>query len=169
MSDITQTYSVGVKFTPPVTVSKDFWSIYGSATKTVTVLRIRISGVSTAASNADLILLRRSTVASGGTSTTPAIVLMDTNNNAATAVVRAYTAVGTEGALVGNIWTGRFLTAIATATATSFPPTEMILDFTQGDRQCLTLRGVAQGIAIQPQTALGAGTSLSITVEFIEQ
>lgn len=167
-ASIAQTYAVGVKFTPAVTVSRDFWNIYGSATKTITVLRIRISGVSTAASNADLILLRRSTAASGGTSTTPTIVLLDTTNNAATAVVRAYTAVGTEGTTAGNIWTGRFETAIATATATSMPPQEMILDFTQSGRQGIVLRGTAQGVAIQPQTVLGAGTSLSITVEFTE-
>lgn len=168
-ASIAQTYAVGVKFTPAVTVSKDFWNIYGSATKTITVLRIRISGVSTAASNADLILLRRSTAATGGTSTAPTIVLMDTTNNAATAVVRAYTAVGTEGTLVGQIWTGRFLTAIAAATATSIPPDDVVIDFTQPGRQPPVLRGTAQGLAIQPGTALSAATVLSVTVEFTEQ
>jgi fibronectin-binding autotransporter adhesin len=164
-----QTFMCGVKFTPAVTVSRDFWVLSGSATKTVRVRKIWISGSSTAAQNVDLQIIKRSTANTGGTSTTPTCVPLDSGNDAGTAMVRAYTAVSTEGTPVGTVWAGNHYFSIVTATATSMVAPVLLIDFTEDGCQPVVLRGVAQSLAIQVATAFTAGPSARIVVEFTEE
>src|ERR1700686_1958769 len=55
------TYSVGVIGFTPVAPPPDFWSLAGSATKTIRLLRLSISGTATAGSSMDTQLIKRTT------------------------------------------------------------------------------------------------------------
>ena len=163
------TYMATGTWTPAVTISRDIWNIHGSATTTVYVTRIVVTGTATATSLAHIALVKRSTATTVGTFSTLTNVPADANNAAAGASVKTYTVVPTEGTLIGPLWHRRFLLPIPTLTATQFPqPQEAVFDFTEPGKQPIILRGVAQQIALQPATALPAGTSLTIMVEWYE-
>jgi hypothetical protein len=155
-----------------VTVSRGIWTMIGSATKTVTVKRIRISGVSiaTAVNYLSINLVKNSTATTGGTSTTLVAVPLDSLSAAATAVVKAYTAVATDGALIGNIVSDRVLCPITgTAAALQFAP-DMVFNFADIDGSGgIVLRSAAEEIALQYPVAAPTVPTLSIDVEWTEE
>lgn len=81
------TYSVGITGFTPAATATDFFNIIGSATKTVRVTRIAISGMATSGASIAISLVKRSAANTSGTPTTPTPVPHDANDAAATAVV----------------------------------------------------------------------------------
>jgi hypothetical protein len=155
-----------------VTANRTIWNIIGSATKTVVLRKIRISGVSIATAVNYLVfnVVRYSTATTGGTSTTLVNVQTDTNEAAATAVVKAYTAVATDGALVGTIASAKVLCPItATAAALQFND-DIIFDFTDNFGEGgIFLRGVAQEIALLYPVAAATVPTQAIWCEWSEE
>lgn len=100
---ITNSYRASVTGLATAASATDFFTITGASGKVVTVQRIACSGIASTAGTPDIVLLRRSAANSAGTSTTPTVVKLDTTSPNASAVVRAYTANPTLGALVGNL------------------------------------------------------------------
>jgi hypothetical protein len=149
-----------------VTIAGDNFVISGSATKTVRITRISITGVATAANALRLILIKRSGTYTGGTSTTPVtIALHDSTNAAATASPRVYTVAPTATpASVGNVRAFRLNQSVAAGPAGS-------VEITFGNRpgQALTLRGVTEHLAINAPAAPGAGSLLTVDVEWTEE
>lgn len=94
---------------------------------------------------------------------------MDTNDPAATAVIKAYTAVPTDGALVGTIATNRCLWQ-ATAAAAAGLTRDYLFDF--GDMPetgGIVLRGVAQEVALLFPVVLASAGTLAVDIEFTEE
>lgn len=82
-------YSV-VGYNSIATNPTDVFTITGSATKTVRIRQIQISGFAASATSAPLNIIRRSTLNTGGTSTTPTAGQRDTADDPATATMRFY-------------------------------------------------------------------------------
>jgi hypothetical protein len=141
----------------------DFWELIGSATKTVRVLRLTITGIATAGASPDILLIFRSSADAGGTATQPTIIPNDSNNAAATAVINLYSANPTLGTAVGTI-RARKLNLGAAGSAG-------MIDwrFSNTNDQAIVLRGVAQCLCLNFNgAAVPAGTSIDIEVEFVE-
>jgi hypothetical protein len=158
------TYSVGVLAFTPVATPTDFWQIVGSATKTVRVLRIAISGIATAAISVDVQMFRRSAASTGGTPTPPTIASHDANDSSATAVVNTFAANPALGASAG-VLRAQKLNLGATGAAG-----QIVWDFTTRNSKGLVLRGIAQQLSLNWNgAAVPAGTLLDIDVEFSEE
>ena len=149
----------------PVTTATDIWTLLGSGTKTVRLLRLTITGFATAAISVNLQLIVRSTADSGGTSSTPALVPHDTNGSpSATAVVNLYSVNPTLGTSVGPI-RARKLNLGATGSAGTVE-----WNFSDKNDQAPVLRGATQQLCLNWNgAAVPAGTLLDIEAEFTEE
>ncbi len=153
-----------------VTVNVPFFNIIGSSTKVVTVKRIAISGATlTAVGYFTVNVVRLSSASSGGTSTTLVNVQMDTNDPAATAVVKAYTAAPTSGALVGTIATNRCLWQSTTAVGTSIPRDYLFEFGDMPETKGIRLRGTSQEMALLFPVVLASAGTLSVDIEWTEE
>jgi len=160
------TYSVGVIGLAPAASATDIFTITGSATKTIRITRIQVSGTATAAGAYSLVVLRRSTANTGGTSTAPTISSHDTADPNATATVNAYTANPTTGTLVGNMQVKK-ITVTTPAGSISNSPNEIWFEM-RGERATV-LRGIAQVLSINLNTTTMAGGSLDIDITWTEE
>lgn len=164
-------YRMAVKsFTPVASATSPTFSIQGSASKTVRIMRIvvttqALTGTGTPFKS-DLVLQKYSALTGGTTGSTPTGTLMDGNNAAQTAVCLQYSAVPTTATAIGGLVAAELIQQIsATATANGTTRNE----FTFGDKgtQGLVLRGTAQylGITINP---LGTTPLMSVWIEWVE-
>ena len=153
----------------PVATPTAVMVIQGSATKTVEIRRIAVTGGATAAGSMRIVVTRRSTAGSVGsavlTAVTPA--KRDTTNAAATAVVSTvgtanYTTMGTT---AGEIANGRLnLVAIGSA-ATSSDAQPYLLEFGEKNDQPLRLIGTSDYVTIEGGgSALPAGAKWDLNV-----
>jgi len=157
------TYSAVANGIVPATAATDLVTIYGSATKTINILNVWVTGVQTTAGQAQVLLIKRSTANSAGTSTAPVKIPYDSNDVAATATFLAYTANPTLGTAIGNVRGDRaFLPGAASASDAQ----GLTWSFINGKN--MILRGVAQGIAINLNAATLAGGSINVTIEWTE-
>lgn len=97
--------AVSTAFTPG-TAPVDIFTISGSSTNNVYVIKMGIACTQTTEGVNAFFLAKRSTANSGGTHAEPAIVPYNSNNPTASAVVSQYTANPTAGSLVGYLWGG---------------------------------------------------------------
>lgn len=160
------TYSCSFTALIGAAAATDIVEIIGSATKTVRVKKIKISGVATAAAAVDLLLIKRSAAATGGTSTSATIVPMDSNNAAGTAVVKGYTVNPTVGTAVGTIESHK---PTLTTAAGAIPNVPLVIEFGDNGNQNVILRGAAQTLCINLNGATITGNSLNVTVLFTEE
>lgn len=153
-----------------VTVNVPFFNIIGSATKTVTIKRISVSGMTlTAVGYFTINAEKLSAASTGGTSTTLVATTLDTNNAAVTAIVKAYTVAPSKGALVGTLKSYRALWQATTAVGTS-PTDKYNFDF--GDINGsggVVLRGVAQELALTFPVVLASAGTLAVDIEWTEE
>jgi len=159
-------YSASVTGLAPAVTATDIFTIAGSATKTVRITRIQISGVATAAGAYAVQLIKRSVADTVGTLTNPTIVPHDSANAAATAVVAAYTAHPTLGAAVGTMQVKR-ITVSTAAGAIPIVPTEF--SFELRGEQAIVLRGVAQQLSVNLNGVTMAGGALDVDCSFTEE
>lgn len=153
-----QTYTAGFIGLAPPASATDTICIAGSATKTIAVTRIQLSGSAGTLVSVPITLVRRVTAATGGTaaSTTanPAnnIAKHDTNNATATAVPISYTAVPTITDSSPTYLQSQSLTFPVTSAGTSIAP----LDWKYGNiaigEQPLFLRGAAAQLCLNFNT-----------------
>lgn len=161
------TYAAAANFTYPVTGAGDAACLVGSATKTIRVIGVRVSGTDSTAQSAVMQLIKRTAANTGGTSTQPSIAAYDSNlDGAATAVMNAYTVVPTPGA--GIALRSDEVNLLATTSATSvvdykFEPQTLL-------SQQMTLRGASQQLCVNFPNALStAAANLNVTFEWTEQ
>lgn len=153
------------------TVSVPFFLIQGSATKTIRVQSIIISGLTlTAVAYVNIGVAKYSTAATAGTATALTKVPVDSNSAAATAnLVQVYTAAPTRGTLVGYISARRNLGQATTAAAAGIPE-DIHFDFSDGkDGTTAILRGTAEGIGLEFLVAPASAVSMLLRVEWIEE
>lgn len=153
-----------------VTVNVPFFNIIGSASKLITVKRIKVSGMTlTAVGYFAINVEKLSTASSGGTSTTLPSVPLDSNFSAATAVVKAYTVAPTKGSLIGTIQSWRALWQATVAAAAGV--TDYFL-FEFGDIQetkGVALRGATQELALTFPVVLASAGTLTVDIEWTEE
>jgi hypothetical protein len=160
-------YSTGANlFTLPATPT-DVVQITGSASKTVRIKRIVISGQATTAKQWPLQIIRRAAAITGGTPVTPVITKHDTNDAAVSAVVTHYTALGSIQAAnpASSVMFAHDLTLTAPATAAA----PFVWASGTGWDKDIVLRGAADCLVINlGGVALTAGEKLSYMFEWTE-
>jgi hypothetical protein len=161
------TYSASFIGAVTAAAATDIFTITGSATKTVRVTGIYLTGTQTTAGVVSFQLVRRSTANTAGTSTTATAVSFDTSDSAATAVVRAYTANPTLGTTVGTLLA--FQKAIVPAAFGSSDVRPVFIDLTQTGLKAIVLRGTSQVLAINTNGANLTGNSMALTVVWTEE
>jgi hypothetical protein len=169
------TYAAGfIGLVPPASAT-DTICLAGSATKTIKLTQVKLSGTAGTLVTVPITLVRRATVATGGTaaSTTanPAnnISKLDTNNATATAVPIAYTAVPTITDAAPTYLDSASLTLGTTAAATVTNP--LLFDYSnvQNLLQPVTLRGVAQQVCLNFNTISISSGVLNGTLVWTEE
>jgi hypothetical protein len=159
-------YGCATQSLATVTSGTDVARLSGSATTTVRVTRITVSGtIDTAAQYVNVGIFKRTAAASGGTASQPSIGLYDSTNAAVTAVVDLYTGNPTTGAGIlvkaQRVWCALSGTAAAS-------PGLAVFEFGTRNSQSLVLRGVAQGAAVNLGTTGNAGV-FDIDFEWTEE
>lgn len=157
-------------FVAATTADVPIFIIEGSATKTIVVKRIAVSGITlTAVAYLTLNVCKYSTAATGGTAVAAALVPLDSTFAAATATAKHYTAAPTAGTLVGTLATARTLAQATTAAAAGLPR-DFVFNFgDMPETKGIVLRGTAQGCGLVWATAPATTPTLSINVEWTEE
>lgn len=163
-------YSASITNLVLATTPTDIFTITGSATKTIRVTRIYLTGTQTTGNTSDILVIRRSTANTGGTSTTQTAVQHDTNDAASTATVRAYTANPTAlGTTVGTLASySMFIPAPQPANGNS-PFITPDLFVANRPAEAIVLRGTTQVMAINFNSVTVTGSSINMFVEWTEE
>lgn len=163
------TYSATNTFVAATTPT-DIFTITGSATRTIQILKIGISASATTATIANLTLLKRSTADTAGTSTTLTNTSLDSTNAAATATVRSYTANPTLGTLIGNIKNVKFIMPPTIVGGQASAQQQLIMNFGDTDGgQTITVRGTNEVVAINLNSTTLTGNTFSVWIEWTEK
>jgi hypothetical protein len=149
------------------TTATDIFTITGSATKTIRIIRIAFSAQETTAGVVNVLLIKRSAANTGGTFATATAVPHDSNDAAATATVLNYTANPSAlGAAVGTIRAARiFIPTSGTDTSNSVNES----DFGIGPEKAIVLRGTTQVLAVNLNATTVAGGTWTCYVEWTEE
>jgi hypothetical protein len=163
-----RTFSAGASGFTPVATPTDFAGVIGSATATVRVLRVTLSGVATAATPVATLLIKRSTANSGSTPVALTKVPHDSNNSPApSCTVTTYTATNPTTGTAAGTPRAKYLNLGAAAGGVAG---EIVWDFTTRNGQGMVLRGVAEGLFLNwGGAAVPAGTILNFDFECSEE
>lgn len=162
-------YSATITGLNAVNAATDIFTITGSATKTIRVVRITFTGTQTTGDTIDVLLVKRSAANTGGTSTTPTVVPNDSQDAAGTAVVRAYTANPTVGAAVGTAKSVKAYIPAAQPANSNSPFWNPDLYNGNTPAKAIVLRGIAEVLAVNLNGQTLTGESLDITIEWTEE
>lgn len=156
------TYSA-TGFLTPAGSPTDVCSITGSATKTVRVRRVIVSGANSAAISEAVSIIKRSTANSAGAGSAMTQVPYSSTNSAGTvAVAELWTGAPTVGTAVGTLADRYVLFGAPTSLA---PAT--VFDFGQLGSPVF-LRGVAQQLSVNLQGQGGGAGTIICTFEWTE-
>lgn len=166
-------YAFGATFTPQATAAVTLITVTGSATKTVRILGIYVTGRSTAEGSFPYQIIRSTALGSGGTAVAPTAGKLDSGTvAAATAVVNHYTttlkAAGTSTG-IGPVDTGLVVTT-TTAVPTIAQSPGLVWPRSPLYPQGIVLRGASDFLEIQNINAgnLAAGTVLTYNIVLVE-
>lgn len=156
-------YSAGVTNFTIATNATDVFNIIGSATKTVRITRIRVSGSTTSGSpvKVGVQVIKRSTLNTGGTRVATTMAPHDSTSGAATANVGHYTANPTAlGTSVGVVRTVHIA-----FNQNGMTGGDILWDFRH---QPVILRGNTQQLCVNFNATSVTGSLISIDVEWTE-
>lgn len=141
------TYTYQISGITPVATATDVVVLTGSASKTIRVSRVCVDGVATTAAVYDVYLYKHTVADTGGTATNPTPVKHDSNDGTAGATVGLYSANATVDATKVLLRGGHIVLpdADTPSTGVSVP---LCFDFGTNSTEKLTLRGIAQELAI---------------------
>jgi hypothetical protein len=165
------TYTYTISATAPYATPTDWVVLRGSATTLVKVVHIEYSGVATAATAGNIILIKKHTVANtGGTSTTPAFIKHDSGDGAGTAVILLYSVAPTIDA-TATIWkTVRLTYGLVAAAAGTWAQDRYVWDHGASPFEPMVLRGVAQELAFNfNSVAIPSGGVYDLSVTWTEE
>lgn len=146
-------------------LATDIFTITGSGTKTIKILRLEMSATAAAGGSFNALLIKRSTADTGGTSTTLTSVPHDSTASAATATVRSYTANPTVGTSVGTIRTTKLFVSGASTTASV--DQEWLFGTRPG--QAVTLRGTGEVLAVNLNATTLTSGNFDVDIEWTEE
>lgn len=167
-----RTYSAGTTAkTATAAGTGVFFNICGSATQTVRVQRIEVSGtVATAAVYGDVVLKKTSAATTAGTATTLTNAPHDSTSAAGTAVAKFYTVLGTAGASVGVISAKGDTFQITAAATITLPVAKLsFLDPNRDAVESVVLRGTAQCLELSFGTTTTNAPTLQVYVSWTEE
>lgn len=148
----------------PAATPTDVLTLTGSATKTIRVRRIWVSGLAGTAGLLTPRLVRRAAANTGGTSTAPTPMKMDTADAAATGVLALYTANPTINSTVGTLGARALFLNLATAGKDAVE-----WEFPGTYHRGLVLRGALDILAVNfAGAAVPAGGLLDFELEWTE-
>ena len=156
-------YSAAVGFAPQATPT-DVFTLIGSATKTIKILKIRLTGTTTSGSpiSTNISLIKRSTANTGGVRVAMSAVPHDSNSAAATASAGNYTTNPTAlGTATGSVRIQR-----VSFNATGITGGDVVWEFNLNEP--IVLRGVAQSLAINMGGITVTGNIVGISIEWQE-
>lgn len=155
-------YSAATLGLAPAASATDVFTITGSATKTLRVKRLRVSGIATAAGAYTFQIVKRSGADLTGTSSAVTAVPNDSVNPAASATVLAYTVnPGTLGTLVGAV------AAIKGTVTTAGAGLQTVCEF-DFSAAPIVLRGITQVLALNLNAVTMAGGLLDVEIIWAE-
>lgn len=161
-----QSYRAAIIDISTAASATDIFRITGSASKTIYIKRISVSGTQTTAGNIAVSLYKRSTANSDGTTTAITEHPMDSGFGAATAVSTGITANQTVG--TGVVIGARRMAWLTTGTAVdSQPATWVFGDW--GPNSFVVLRGVAQALTVNLNATTITGGKATVEVEWMEK
>jgi hypothetical protein len=163
------TYTASFSGAVTAAAATDIFTITGSATKTVRVISVSVSGIQTTAGAAVINLIKRSTANTAGTSTAPSAIPFDSNDPAATATVLAYTANPTVGTQVGTTPFKTIRKEIPTAAFANSDYNPYVWTFGDLPGKAVVLRGTTQVLAVNLNAASLAGNNMSLSVTWTEE
>ena len=155
-------YSITLVGITPVTT--DLVTLQGSASKTIAIKHVLVSGKSTSGgASCDVSIMKRTAADSGGTKgTTPVITQFDSTDAAPTATPAYYTAAPTVG--TGTVIEDRILNKGAAGSAGLIDVT-----FSNRNDKQLKLHGTSEFMALYFNSAtVTTGDLVSVTIEFEE-
>lgn len=160
------------KFTP-IASATDIWQMYGSASKTIKILKLEVMYSASSASYSDFFVIKRSTANSGGTATTPTICPLDSAFAAATGVVKYYASGSnpTTGTTVSNVAAAALAPIYIAGTTTGVMGNAYHVLYSADTGGALVLRGTGEGIVVNLNGATlgGTGPYVGIRVTFSEE
>jgi len=164
-------YTASVRGVTTATTATDIFTITGSATKLIKIVRIYVAANATASSYQSIELIKRSTVNTGGTSTTLSNINYDSTDIAGTAVVRSYTANPTLGTTVGRIGLKRlYISALTNANNGQYGGNNSIeFSYDGMSAKHIALRSDSEVLAINLNGTTIAGSSFDIFIEWTEE
>ena len=162
-------YGYAAATTPSVIAAASvapFFVLYGSASFTIAVLSVVVSGLTlTAVAYHSIELRKHSSAPSGGTATALTQVPLDSVTPPATvALCQVYTVAPTAGALVGRVGCRRRLSQATTAAAAGIPAEVRFIN----PQAPVILRGVAEGVALGFGVAPATAVTLAVEVSWAE-
>lgn len=157
------TYGVaGVAITPAANPT-DVVVLSGSATKTIRVKNITVSGFATTAGSMDVSIVKRTAANTGGTATNPTIGLFDSGDGTASATISQYSANPTALGAGVSIDNKKLNLGLAGAAG------NVNFEYCNRNDKPIILRGAAQSLAINLNgQAVPAGGALSYSIEWEE-
>lgn len=148
-----------------------FFVIAGSASKTIKIWHIRVSGetLTTLAVNS-VVMEKWSTAPTGGVAVALTAVPLDSNDAAASAsLVQVYTTAPTEGSLIGTIGCNRHLHKSSTIVdGSAFDDVDWAFG-TQNEVRPVVLRGSAQALSLAFGASPASAVTLAVEVEWTEE
>lgn len=144
----------------------DVCILNGSATKTVYVTKVSVTGLKTTAGFSQVVLFKRTAANTGGTAVGTTEVAFDTAGDAPTAAMQHYTANPTPGA--GTQVYSNYMSFNAPAGTADIAP-HVITYGAAIPSQYMILRGTAQGLAVNLDGATLTGGVFNCSFEWIER
>lgn len=163
------TYTYAISATAPYATPTDWIVIRGSASKTIKIVKIEISGAATAATEVIFTIKKHTIANTSGTSTTPTPTQHDSNDAAASATVLLYSVAPTIDASA-TIWKNVRMTLAVAPAATTVAPDRFLYDYAAQIHEPMTLRGVAQELAINfAGAAVPSGGVYDVAIGWTEE
>ena len=162
------TYSCAILDTTAAASATDIFTIRGSASKTIRVTRIALSGIATANTTATVQLIKYSVAFSGGTPVAGVAVPHDSKDVAATAAIATYTANPTVGTTVVGKLRARSKTFTTAATST-VTEDAWEMDFTERNEKGIVLRGLNEYIALNLVGVTVTGLIFNVDATWVEE
>jgi hypothetical protein len=160
-----QSYSTSVTTSLPISAT-DVITIGGSASKTVRITLVKITGISTTAITTPVLLIKRSSTNTGGGISAPSIVPHDSNNSNSGVTVLYYSANATGlGTAVGTMRQDR----LTFQTIASTGEGAITWDFGTRPTQAVVLRGTSQLLCVNLNGVTVTGGSISCDIEWSEE
>jgi hypothetical protein len=161
------TYTAYTAAFTAATTATDIFTIQGSATKIIRILRVEIYVTQTTAAAGNIFLIKRSAANTGGTSVAATRAPFDSVSAAATATVQHYTANPTAlGASVGNI---RAFRGIVPAPTTVINNPVASWEFGTKSGSAIVLRNINELLAVNLSGVTITGNSFIIGCEWTEE